>query len=245
MKTISREAESAIEIKRSRFIGRSFKAATPDEALAIVKRVRETWRDATHHCWAYRVGTTGEQARYDNSGEPQGTAGPPILDVLKHLDLTNTLVVVTRYYGGTKLGAVFPWRAGTNLVQIEPSALVVGGVHPEHAGEDGGGFVEAIQAPEAEAVAVQAAEVRAVVDHGPPQDAGKVRTEGQLADPAADIVVAEGHFRPAVEFEVAQVGMGILRSHMPSSVNLRGVRFRAARSNRVPVMSADRYGWPA
>jgi uncharacterized YigZ family protein len=105
MKAISREAESAVEIKRSRFIGRSFKCATPDEALAAVKRVRETWRDATHHCWAYRVGTTGEQARYDNSGEPQGTAGPPILDVLKHNDLTNTLVVVTRYYGGTKLGA--------------------------------------------------------------------------------------------------------------------------------------------
>lgn len=105
MKTISREAESAIEIKRSRFIGRSFKCTTPEEALAAVKRVRETWRDATHHCWAYRIGTTGEQARYDNSGEPQGTAGPPILDVLKHNDLTNTLVVVTRYYGGTKLGA--------------------------------------------------------------------------------------------------------------------------------------------
>jgi len=105
MKTISREAESAIEIKRSRFIGRSFKAATPDEALAIVKRVRETWRDATHHCWAFRVGASGENARYDNSGEPQGTAGPPILDVLKHNDLTNALIVVTRYYGGTKLGA--------------------------------------------------------------------------------------------------------------------------------------------
>jgi len=105
MKTISREAESAIEIKRSRFIGRTFKCSTPDEALAIVKRIRETWRDATHHCWAYRVGTTGEQARYDNSGEPQGTAGPPIMDVLKHNDLTNTLVVVTRYYGGIKLGA--------------------------------------------------------------------------------------------------------------------------------------------
>lgn len=105
MNTISREAESAIEIKRSRFIGRSFKCATPEEALAAVKRVREAWRDATHHCWAYRLGLTGEQARYDNSGEPQGTAGPPILDVLKHNDLTNTLVVVTRYYGGTKLGA--------------------------------------------------------------------------------------------------------------------------------------------
>ncbi len=105
MKTISREAESAIEIKRSRFIGRSFKCSAPEEALAAVKRVRENWRDATHHCWAYRLGVSGDQARYDNSGEPQGTAGPPILDVLKHNDLTNTLVVVTRYYGGTKLGA--------------------------------------------------------------------------------------------------------------------------------------------
>jgi len=105
MRTIFREAECSLEIKRSRFIGRSFKAATPDEALAIVKRVRETWRDATHHCWAFRVGMSGEQVRYDNSGEPQGTAGPPILDVLKHNDLTNALIVVTRYYGGTKLGA--------------------------------------------------------------------------------------------------------------------------------------------
>jgi len=125
MKTISREAESAIEIKRSRFIGRSFKCGTPDEALAIVKRVRETWRDATHHCWAYRVGTTGEQARYDNSGEPQGTAGPPILDVLKHLDLTNTLVVVTRYFGGTKLGAGGLVRAYSEAAKKAIEASVV------------------------------------------------------------------------------------------------------------------------
>ena len=101
MKTISREAEYAFEVKRSRFIGRSFKVATTDEALAIVKRVRETCHDATHHCWAYRIGITGEQARYDNSGEPQGTAGPPILDALKNAGVTNALVVVTRYYGGT------------------------------------------------------------------------------------------------------------------------------------------------
>jgi len=105
MKTISREAESAIEIKRSRFIGRSFKAATPDEALAIVKRVRETWRDATHHCWAFRIGMSGENARYDNAGEPHGTAGPPILVSLKNAGVTNALIVVTRHYGGTKLGA--------------------------------------------------------------------------------------------------------------------------------------------
>ena len=105
MKTILREAEYAFEVRRSRFIGRTFRCSAPAEALAAVRRVREAGKDATHHCWAYRTGTAGEQARYDNSGEPHGTAGPPILDVLKHNDLTNTLVVVTRYYGGTKLGA--------------------------------------------------------------------------------------------------------------------------------------------
>jgi uncharacterized YigZ family protein len=105
MNTISREAETAIEIKRSKFIGRSFRSETTEDALATVRRVREAFRDATHHCWAFRVGTSGEIARYDNSGEPHGTAGPPILDALKNADVTNTLIVVTRYYGGTKLGA--------------------------------------------------------------------------------------------------------------------------------------------
>ena len=105
MKTISREAEYSFEVKRSRFIGRSFKAPSPAGALEIVKRVENEFDDATHHCWAYRIGMSGEQARYDNSGEPQGTAGPPILDAIRHKDLTNTLVIVTRYYGGTKLGA--------------------------------------------------------------------------------------------------------------------------------------------
>ena len=105
MNTISREAETAIEIKRSKFIGRSFRSEKTEDALATVRRVREAFRDATHHCWAFRVGTSGEIARYDNSGEPHGTAGPPILDALKNADVTNTLIVVTRYYGGTKLGA--------------------------------------------------------------------------------------------------------------------------------------------
>jgi uncharacterized YigZ family protein len=105
MKTISREAECSFEIKRSKFIGRTFKCAAPRDALAVVKHVRETWRDATHHCWAFRIGTSGEQARFDNSGEPRGTAGPPILDALTNAGVTNTLIMVTRYYGGTKLGA--------------------------------------------------------------------------------------------------------------------------------------------
>jgi len=105
MKTISREAECSLEIKRSKFIGRSFRCAAAEDALAAVKKVEESWRDATHHCWAFRTGTAGDQARFDNGGEPRGTAGPPILDALTNAGVTNTLIVVTRYYGGTKLGA--------------------------------------------------------------------------------------------------------------------------------------------
>jgi uncharacterized YigZ family protein len=62
-------------------------------------------REATHNCWAYRIGLSGEQARYHDDREPPGTAGPPILDVLKKNNLTNTLIIVTRYFGGIKLGA--------------------------------------------------------------------------------------------------------------------------------------------
>ena len=105
MKTISREAEISIEIKRSRFVGRSFKCPAAEEALAAVKKLREARRDASHHCWAYRVGISGEQARYADDGEPQGTAGPPILEALKKNETTNALIVVTRYFGGIKLGA--------------------------------------------------------------------------------------------------------------------------------------------
>jgi uncharacterized YigZ family protein len=105
MKTITREAAIETEIKRSRFIGRSFLRTEAEEALAAVKNLRGDERDATHHCWAYRIGRDGEQARYNDDGEPQGTAGPPILEVLKKNDATNVLLVVTRYYGGLKLGA--------------------------------------------------------------------------------------------------------------------------------------------
>ena len=104
MNGLSREAEITLEIKRSKFIGRSFRRAAPAAALDAVQNVRETYRDANHHCWAYRVGVQGEQARYNDDSEPQGTAGPPILQVLERKDVTNALIVVTRYFGGIKLG---------------------------------------------------------------------------------------------------------------------------------------------
>jgi uncharacterized YigZ family protein len=103
--TIAREAECRLEIRRSRFVARSFKRTTPEAALEAVKEVREAHRDANHNVWAFRVGTTGEQARYSDDGEPKGTAGPPLLEVLKRTAAANVLLVVTRYFGGIKLGA--------------------------------------------------------------------------------------------------------------------------------------------
>lgn len=103
--TIAREAEAEIEIKRSRFIGRTFRRDAPEAALAAVGTIRESFPEASHHCWAYRIGPGGEQVRAADAGEPQGTAGTPILETLKKRHCTNTLIVVTRYFGGVKLGA--------------------------------------------------------------------------------------------------------------------------------------------
>lgn len=99
-------AHAAAEIKRkgSRFIAEAFPAQTAEAAEEQIAAVRRREHKATHHCTAYRAGAEGETFRYDDDGEPSGTAGPPILSQIDGRGLTNTLVVVTRYYGGTKLG---------------------------------------------------------------------------------------------------------------------------------------------
>lgn len=90
--------------KGSRFIGEAFPAATEAEAEAHLAAVRKREHSATHWCWAWRIGIAGEAFRYSDDGEPSGSAGAPILRQIDARDLTNTVVVVTRYYGGTKLG---------------------------------------------------------------------------------------------------------------------------------------------
>ena len=98
---------AAVEIKRkgSRFIAETFVIETPEEASAKLDEVRKREHAATHHCYAYRAGRDDEaEFKYSDDGEPSGTAGRPIYDVLLGRDLTDTLVVVTRYFGGTKLG---------------------------------------------------------------------------------------------------------------------------------------------
>lgn len=91
--------------KGSRFIGHAAPVETEEKALAVVARMRKQEHAARHWCWAYRLGETGETWRQNDDGEPNGTGGRPIFQEIEGRDLTNVVVVVTRYYGGTKLGA--------------------------------------------------------------------------------------------------------------------------------------------
>jgi uncharacterized YigZ family protein len=98
------EADLEETIKKSRFIGRVRVAHSETEAREKLRELSEQYRNATHNCWAYRVGFPQMREYYSDDGEPSGSAGKPILGAILREDLTNALVVVTRYYGGIKLG---------------------------------------------------------------------------------------------------------------------------------------------
>ncbi len=102
-RTVQKNSETEYVINRSRFIGRCFSVSDEKEALSILERIRKQNWDATHNCFAYRIKSGA--ARYSDDGEPQGTAGMPMMEVLKKRDLYDVLVVSTRYFGGILLGA--------------------------------------------------------------------------------------------------------------------------------------------
>ncbi len=104
--------------KRSRFIGSVRMALSADEAADMIKKFPELYPKANHHCWAYRIGSAAALEHCSDAGEPSGTAGRPILGVIKRYELTNTLIVVTRYFGGIKLGVrglIDAYRAAAEL----------------------------------------------------------------------------------------------------------------------------------
>ena len=101
--TVKGYGEARFEEKRSVFIGYCEHVTSEDEALAFIKRIKEKHKDATHNCYGY-VMNGGILCRYSDDGEPQGTAGKPILDMLKKSGVDDVCVVVTRYFGGTLLG---------------------------------------------------------------------------------------------------------------------------------------------
>jgi len=113
------------EISRSRFITTAVPAATVAEAQAFIARMRAEFGDATHNCWAYLVGPPGSSGRVGMSddGEPHGTAGRPMLQVLSHCGVGDIACVVTRYYGGTKLGKGGLVRAYSGGVQAVLATL--------------------------------------------------------------------------------------------------------------------------
>jgi uncharacterized YigZ family protein len=104
-RTLRGDGQSEIEIKRSRFLGRALPIQAEEDARAAIAEVRHRHPEARHHAFAYRVGRAGEIARFSDDGEPGGTAGRPIMEVLLRGGVTDAVVVVTRYFGGILLGS--------------------------------------------------------------------------------------------------------------------------------------------
>src|SRR5690606_18787347 len=97
--------EAETRVRGSRFLGQAFRISSLEESAAAIAIIRRGYHDATHHCWALRLGPPETPfERSDDDGEPSGTAGAPILAVLRRAELFDALVVVTRSCGGTKLG---------------------------------------------------------------------------------------------------------------------------------------------
>lgn len=104
MKRVLKTGNAEIVEKKSRFIGIVLNVTSPEDALDKVNLIKKKYYDARHSCYAYICGDDGMERRFSDDGEPSGTAGKPMMDVLVGCDVTNCLVVVTRYFGGTLLG---------------------------------------------------------------------------------------------------------------------------------------------
>lgn len=105
-------------VEKSKFIGHAKPVQTEEEARMFVEEIKQKYKDATHNVWAYTIGQSMNIQRYSDDGEPQGTAGIPTLELIKKEDLRNVVVVVTRYFGGIKLGAGGLVRAYTKGAKL-------------------------------------------------------------------------------------------------------------------------------
>lgn len=111
--------------KKSRFIAHVFPVKTEEEAVTIIEETKKKYWDARHNCYAFVLGERGEITRCSDDGEPAGTAGRPILEVLTGADIRNVLVIVTRYFGGTLLGTGGLVRAYSQATQAGLAASKV------------------------------------------------------------------------------------------------------------------------
>ena len=123
-KTLREENSAEFIINKSRFIGYGCPCETEEEALAFLARIRQKHKDATHNCYAYIIGLNSGIMRYSDDGEPGGTAGMPIIEVMKARGVVNCAVVVTRYFGGIALdaaGVVVMEKSARQLVEVDYS----------------------------------------------------------------------------------------------------------------------------
>ncbi len=113
---ITRPGESETMIKKSRFIGNAFYIDSPDEAARCLSEIKARHYDAKHHVYAYAL--MNGQVKYSDNGEPQGTAGLPMLNIIQKRQIQNVIVIVTRYFGGILLGASGLLRAYSEACKL-------------------------------------------------------------------------------------------------------------------------------
>ena len=125
--TLKKKVTARLEIKKSEFIAYAYPVNSREQALFHVEQLREQYADARHHCWAYIVGDPNNttSAGFDDDGEPNGTAGRPILNVLQHKSIGNVIIIVVRYFGGIKLGAGGLTRAYAGSAQAAVDEMVL------------------------------------------------------------------------------------------------------------------------
>lgn len=124
-KTLHKFGVDEYIVEKSTFIGYAKPIKTEEEAVEFINEIKKKHKDATHNVWAYTIGENMNIQRYSDDGEPQGTAGIPTLEVIKKEDLRDVVVVVTRYFGGIKLGAGGLVRAYTKGAKVGIEAGIV------------------------------------------------------------------------------------------------------------------------
>ena len=125
--TLKRAVTARLEIKKSEFIAYAYPVTSREQAMFHVEQLRVQYPDARHFCWAYIIGDPDNttSAGFDDDGEPNGTAGRPILNVLQHKSIGNVIIVVVRYFGGIKLGAGGLTRAYAGAAQAAVDEMIL------------------------------------------------------------------------------------------------------------------------
>ena len=125
--TLKHAVTTRLEIKKSDFITYAYPVTSREQAMFHVEQLRQQYADARHHCWAYIIGDPNNttSAGFDDDGEPNGTAGRPILNVLQHKSIGNVIVIVVRYFGGIKLGAGGLTRAYAGSAQAAVDEMIL------------------------------------------------------------------------------------------------------------------------